>query len=1843
MTETNHETIGETIDKIGAALRDHIEATYHISDKRLVEQRQALLNEPGVISQQPYLESTPRYTTGPRFNELGLPSAADEILKLASRAHDGGVAYLHDPPYEHQASALTRTILENRSLVVTTGTGSGKTETFLSPILAKLAIEACDLPDSFVIPAVRALVLYPMNALVNDQLGRLRRLFGDPRIAQQFTQWANRPARFARYTSRTLYPGVRTREKDRTRLKPIETFYVDLLERAAGSGVTAQQASKLISELKEQGKWPAKPDLRTWYGSKRSHWQRNGEFVRAITLPDDSELFTRHEVLAAPPDVLVTNYSMLEYMLMRPLERPIFEATKEWLNTNPDQRFVLVIDEAHLYRGAAGAEVALLIRRLRARLGIEADRVQVICTSASFEDQNAARKFAAELSGKDAADFESIAGQLDWRPVDAPGSEDDISQLTAIPLMDLHSTDELIRRRAVEGFLEWRAIGGDESVGQLLHRAVDTYPPMGRLINRTMQQARPLAELAQDVFDSSSAYADKALTALIALGSMARPSTGARPVLPCRIHTFLRGLPGLWVCLDPHCTQTVGAGPVGKLYSQPRESCECGARVLELYTCRNCGSAYARAYTNNLLEPEFLWPEPGEHFESATGAVFELEPLDICLEDPMQSVAERFDLDLVTGRLDPMEDGDRFRTVFLPIDREAGAVENDDEDDGRSRRRGGEFRPCGVCGQQASFGQSSVQDHQTKGDQPFQAVVARQLEVQSPGSRPVSAFAPLRGKKVLAFSDSRQMAARLAPNLQKYATLDAIRPLMLLGLREFRRHELIGSNLNLDDLYLAVMLGARMCDVRLRFESRSGESMQLQRDLDALKEPDLRDLDVLLKLYFEARSAKPPESLLLAIVSTVRDKWTGLRSLALASLVERDRSGLLAALPPLEPFDTEEKRLALVRLWISHWTGPGLWFGDMPDKWWMDKVRGHRGGFRPLSRWFEDSDAYREFEITWLPVLLENLCEPFGRTWRIRASRLTLDTGPGWAYCQTCKTTQRPFPGEDRCVACRRKDVKEIDPDTDTVFMARKGYYRQATTRVLASHMEPPTVLVAAEHTAQLGEAHRDAVFSKAEEHELLFQDIDITEAIGGVSRSAVDVLSCTTTMEVGIDIGSLSGVALRNMPPARANYQQRAGRAGRRGNTVATVIGFGSADSHDEHYFSHPDEMIRGAVDDPILCLDNADIARRHVTAYLLQRYHSVRLPAIEPASQPQLFEVLGKVDDFMGDSAPLNLNDFARWLAEEQTQLGSELDSWLPEELSDTDRQGILDGFVERTITELKRALDQDPDDDSATQTPRRSDQARQEDDDPSAELPAESGEEKTDPRRVKENLLDRLLYKGVLPRYAFPTDVVSFHVFDVEGSTVHRPAFHYAPSQGLPVALTQYAPGREVWIDGKLWTSGALYSPMFSGRYSAWQERRIYFECPVCRFAKTVPLAESERGKVDDCPACGARDRFGEARHWMRPPGFAHPYTQTEGTSPDDQPARSYATRAQLVASSPADESDWQSVAKRVRQHYARSLLLVTNTGPKKKGYTYCLRCGLIGPTARPAGDIRSGHAKPFPDRDHPDCEGGMVTSGMVLGTDFVSDVLLIALRVDEPISLRPGSRPTQVALRTIAEAITIAATRRLEIDVGELQAEYRPALTELGKLGLEAEIYLYDTLAGGAGFAREVGRLSQAILSDALELLEHCPVQCDRSCYRCLRSFKNRFEHERLDRFVGASLLGYLLHDNEPVLDAARVEQSVSRLFEDLTRHGIEQVDFRRQHPVSVLGIGEVVAPIAAIKGDRTLIIGTYGPLTPDYPADPLLRDAKEHSVGTQVELVDEMVIGQNLPDASLQIIRRVRDI
>lgn len=1843
------QTIQETIKELHSSLRDYIEATYHISSPALIEQRKELLDRDSVIFREPYIESTPRYQTGEAFSAIkGLPQAALDAYLALSSAQGGFEKLLYDPPYKHQSDAIRRTLIEGKNILVMTGTGSGKTEAFLLPILGKLANEAKSNPTAFADQsAVRALILYPMNALVNDQLGRLRGIFGDPRTVALFKQWAQRPARFARYTSRTPYAGVRTRDKDQRKLRAFEDFYVDIQRQALGPPSDEQkEAETLLNELKKRGKWPAKPDLVAWYGSKGSDWQdrKTKEFRRAVTLPDDVELLTRSEVQAAPPDLLVTNYSMLEYMLMRPIERAIFDKTRDWLEKNPKERFLIVLDEAHLYRGAAGAEVGLLLRRLRDRLNIPRERFQVICATASFKDHNYAPQFGAQLAGVPPETFIPIKGDYAWRPHAAPGNKRDAEVLAAIDLSKFHAaqTDDE-RDILVKPLLDHRqAQQGGGLEADLYHALVD-FAPLGLLVNSTMKQARAIKELGAELFPDAPAIADLAVTALMHFGSMARIDPKAPGLLPCRIHNFFRGLPGLWICMDPACSELgedERSGICGKMYSQPRERCECNARVHQFFTCRYCGTAYARAYTDDVDSPSALWSEPGRRLRMEGGETSPLLPLDILLEQPSPGrPVEPADYDLETGRLNPRELGPRTRAVFLRRDRTTPPVDEDGDVD-QSLEARGQFIPCACCNK-TQRGRATVQDHQTKGDQPFEALVARQIQIQPANAVKPTRFAPLRGRKVLVFSDSRQVAARLAPNLQMYSTRDSLRPLIAFGYTRLQQANILKSHLGLNDLFLAILIASKKLNVRLRPELKAGENFSAEDEVEQAVASGADDTEPgLLSLILKMRSSLPPQALLEDIVTTVQDPFLGLEALALASICERNELGpkleQLPAIPGLA--ETPEIKIALARAWLRCWRNFGFWLAGMPSTW-RNRSRAEgvsvkdkkgKGKFTAMDVVITDRNARKVFNDKWTPELLALFTVDLGGAYQLRGDQLSLQFDGAWSRCSTCKSVHRPVPGIAHCLDCSSAEILPLNPDTDPAFLARKGYYRRPVMAALQEPPREPMALIAAEHTAQLNAAQGEDVFSKAEEHELLFQDVLPARGRKAHRSTAIDVLSSTTTMEVGIDIGTLSGVALRNMPPGRANYQQRSGRAGRRGNAVATVIAFGSADSHDEHYFTEPEGMIRGDVIDPKLTLDNKEITRRHIRAFLLQNYHQDRLPDVDPEQPHHLFSVLGSVSGFRTGTAVLNMHDFKEWLAAHEKRLQARVAAWMPSELSSEDRAALLSEMKDDCINTIETAI-------QPGAKEKKDDEPDETDGDEEAEETPEEGDERPGSKTETGELLQRLLYRGILPRYAFPTDVATFHVFDDARSTRFRPVMRFAPSQGLPIALTQYAPGKQIWISGKCYSSGAIYSVMSDERFDAWENKRLYCECSACGFARTFEIGEIERGDKQDCPACGTANSFGEARYWLRPPGFAHPIDVEEVTSPDDMPETSYATRAKLTMKTPSDESKWTQVNERVRVLRVREHLLVSNTGPKGDGYSYCVKCGRIEASSDPTPLLSAPHRKPYPDDKEPTCEGAGTTRHIVLGTDFITDVALFSMDVAAPMQLKPGHYPTEVALRTVSEAIAKAGSQMLEIEPGELMAEYRPSLTPEGRDGLKAEIFLYDTLAGGAGFSSQLVGRGTELLQGALQLMNACPEDCDASCYRCLRSFKNKFEHILLDRHVGAELLEYLLTGQLPEFNPTRLQKSTAWLSNDLRRQAEPGMTYQDHVQFPVAKGASVNVPILVTRNDgKQFAIGLSGPLTSGHPADASLLQLGKVAGVPELIVVNELLVRGNLPAATLEV-------
>ncbi|MBR0749136.1 DUF1998 domain-containing protein [Bradyrhizobium japonicum] len=1836
-------TIQQTIDELRRSLTEYLEATYHIGNAGIVGQRRKLLEETGGIFQKPYLESTPRYVTGARYEDMAdLPQAAREALvELASSQN--GKPVIFNPPYRHQADALRESLSNQRNLMIMTGTGSGKTESFLLPILGKLAVEARNRPEQFRDHhAVRAMVLYPMNALVNDQLGRLRLLFGNPRVIGMFERWAGRSALFARYTSRTPYAGVRSPKKDGKRLSSVGDFFA-AIENAAGRHNAGQpyvpeedsKAASLFDKLFRKGKWPAKESVSAWFGAPNTVWRdRNGQYRRAVTMPHDAELLTRHEVQASPPDLLITNYSMLEYMMMRPIERTIFDRTKAWLEACPTERFTIVLDEAHLYRGAQGAEVGLLLRRLRERLGIGPERFQVICATASFSAQGrqTAGHFGAQLSGVPEGTFTPITGELALRTPTGTGTPAEAALLASVDLRKFYEADPAHQAEAILPFLRARGAAPQDDLGVALYGALADYAPLNLLINESMKSAVPLAELSGIVFPGTPQdAADTAIAVLLALGSRARLSAGDASLLPCRIHSFFRGLPGLWVCMDPNCTAMPPeerGGPTGKLYAQPRERCSCGSPVLEYFTCRRCGTSYARAYTTDVTNPRYIWANPGEYIETGAGVFEPLHALDLLLENPSRPERGRAaDYDLRTGRINPENLGDRSRIVYL---RPEHVIMDDDDEEARAKP--GEFAPCGCCNKTHMFGQTTVQDHQTKGDQPFQALLSTQIRIQPPGPQPATEFAPLRGRKILVFSDSRQVAARLAPTLQSYSLKDTIRALLPVGFRMLMQDPLIGPAISLNNAFLAVLIAAHRFGVRVRPEFEQGESMPVLTGTQAGQLPSGAEL-------FRLMNAPCPVNLLTGIVDAIRDNGLGLEPLAIASLCEGPAlTAQVTALPNLPGLaETPEAKLAVARAWLRSWARTAnVWFAGMPPHWWASEVRSHRSGeFKAMERVITGRDAKRVFKREWLPRLLAAFTERLtDGGMRLLAQHLSLAIGGEWQRCTTCRSVHRPIPNVTRCIDCGESTIELFDPNQDSVFKARRGFYRDPAAHALEQSEPNFLSLIAAEHTAQLNAAQPEDVFSEAEKHEARFQDIDLAWRAYDTREPAIDVLSSTTTMEVGIDIGELSGVALRNMPPARANYQQRAGRAGRRGTAVATVVAFGSSDSHDDHYFVAPDEMIRGEVADPRLTLENPDIARRHLRAFLLQRYHEARIPEINPDDDPNLFSVLGSVRDFRLGTGVLHREDFRQWLTDNRDDLEEAVDRWLPTELSASDRAALITLMIEDSVCEVDKAIgytgpesvaESDPP--PVMQTEETDADADDDDDDDDDEQPDDETEV-VDP--AADKLLDRLLYWGVLPRYAFPTDVASFYVFNVSQSTPFAPKMEFAPSQGLNVALSQYAPNKQIWIKGKQYTSKAIFSPYRNDRRDSWGRRKLYFECSRCGHAKTEEFVQARQNMVVACEACRAPDAFGPAKPWFRPPGFAHPIDKQPVTTPDAPNETAYATRAKLIMSTPAPDTGWVETRTRIRAFPTREKLLVSNSGPENDGYNYCVACGRIETATDPEIILSQPHSRPYPTDEEGLCPG-RVSPHVVLGTDFITDIALFSLALDEPFCVFPGHDETASALRTVCEAVAKAAGRLLQIESGEILAEYRPALTDAGAIGKEVEIFVYDTLAGGAGFSPQLAHSAKELFETALQILEECPADCDSSCYRCLRSFRNKIEHRLLDRKLGAQFLKHALYGGYQSYPEDRLHSSTEILFHDLVRQSPDfaiEMSARRR-----FGETSVMVPIVMRRrdGGQEIWVALNSPIAPNVPDDPTVEIAAQQH-GASFVCVDDLLVRKNLPAA-----------
>lgn len=260
--------------------------------------------------------------------------------------------------------------------------------------------------------------------------------------------------------------------------------------------------------------------------------------------------------------------------------------------------------------------------------------------------------------------------------------------------------------------------------------------------------------------------------------------------------------------------------------------------------------------------------------------------------------------------------------------------------------------------------------------------------------------------------------------------------------------------------------------------------------------------------------------------------------------------------------------------------------------------------------------------------------------------------------------------------------------------------------------------------------------------------------------------------------------------------------------------------------------------------------------------------------------------------------------------------------------------------------------------------------------------------------------------------------------------------------------------------------------------------------------------------------------------------------------------------------------------------------------------------------------------------------MVSREVCLGTDYITDILLLQLSVDAPVELKPGVLATEVALRTLSEALTGAASRVLELEAGELQAEFRPAVSQAGQQGRLAEIFMYDSLAGGAGFARQVGEVLERVLDAAEQVLGDC--SCDSSCYRCLRSFKNRFEHSKLHRHIGLELLTHLRHGGDLVIPEARVRRAAVLLAEDIRRQMGSEIVVELDALLDDPDVGSIAVPLTVAQGRKRAAVCITHALAPSTPLTAMQRELAEFST-TPVVCLHELLVQRALPQASQRIL------
>lgn len=1734
----------------------YLDSPFDLRYEDLVNERRDLIDQDGRIYRHPLIEPVPAYRKcGEALDRVAPlvlgPAWPAPIIQDFIDFVQLGLFPAGRRPYVHQRDSFSESTIAGRDIVVTTGTGSGKTECFFLPIAAALIRESVRWPGpgnrnprwdwwrhytvqnqrrswaprvsqrqhETRLPGVRALILYPLNALVEDQVARLRDGFDSPAVRAWLDAHRNgNRFYFGRYTGRTPISGL--------------------------------QASNRVPQLRDE---------------LRSIDQDAGQVAgtaaeRFFQRLDGCEMWSRWDMQDSPPDIFVTNYSMLNIMLMRAVESPIFAQTRTWLEADRSHVFHLVVDELHTYRGTAGTEVAYILRVLLDRLGLppDSDQLRIIASSASLEDDPTGLDYLEGFFGRQRNRFHVLSGEID--PPDANAAAAIAGHAQA--LRQLNHAAEPASRDIGKG----PALAFLEGVGAA---DIDDRIPSEEIIARALDQIqaadavraacvsaenpdqltpRSPEQIANVLFPQLPEQdALEAVSGLLTALAQAKRASGEAPLV-MRSHLFFRNLQGMWACSDSHCTaapQRHSPCPTGRLHYVPRLSCDCGGRVLELLYCESCGEVFFGGYREagpNANE-WYLSPEHPNLEVSADAASFERDYLSYAIFWPAQPgtapARPHWDQDAIrrewrAARYSPNEGliqlgGADGYLYFVP----AMHRPNPPTDLSASQPYPAKCPRCDADWSWRPLG-SPVRTHRT-GFQKIGQLLCDALLRQIPRT------VDTNNRKLVVFSDSRQDAAKLSAGMRFAHYRDAVRQALANCLTTAGR-------------------GALAWNAQVHGQPTSSEEAALAAAYQAAHPHDANAIMM---------AANPHTA---NIVSTAHAPLTAQQ--AAQQILVRATGG---------PFRVSALAADVAAALLSQGINPGgygqrqLWTNsEEKEGWWRDLYHWHAGGTSAEKTPAEltpeqQQHLSRIHDQSTLELI--NIIFASGR--RSLESLLIAHATPDTiSYPAPDPAIEQAANGAIRLLGQRRRinTHNSFPQNTPPAFIAvylneiarasgrdaitfvndvinylatsgavassivrmqglclmlpRNAYYECHDCRRVHLHpsggictecLEPlgPPIPVADAHASpdyytylatQAGPLFRlnceemtgQTNKRDARRRQRLFQDVCLPAPAEVPLTDIIDLLSVTTTMEAGVDIGSLLAVMMANMPPMRFNYQQRVGRAGRRGTGLSIALTLCRGRSHDDYYFQRPERITSDPPPQPYVDMRQEAILRR-VLAKEVMREAFLALGLFVGAGGDNVHGEFGSAAawNLPPDTAPLGpaVRDLAsQWVQVNGAAIVHATDILLS--YTDPQLQAQRASLIEYVQRDLIAAIDRVANDQSL----------------------------------ADQSLSTRLAYRGILPMFGFPTRVRLLHH--------HWPAGGEWPpdntiDRDLDIAISQFAPSAETVKDGVIHTAVGVVDYQRQGPDIIQAPNPLGTNIPLgmCRRCQAV---DANLPPALSCQVCGATpqdDPGYEVVNLSEPKGFRTWY----GSSRDFD-----------------GDFEWTPRSSHPRVGF-RDIDLTprANFGVWSDSDTVYVindNSGELFDFQRLAGDEtwvtptaleKCGRANPASDL----APGGQ-SDRRALASIKSTNVLILGVE-DWPVGLKcsPLEPVGRAALLSFGYLMRRAIAVRLDIDERELKVGIR--VTPDAANQVIGQAFISDSLENGAGYSSVYGDPQEAE-----ELLRYIVGQttpaffgplannphredCRTSCPDCLRDFSNLTFHNILDWRIGLDMARMALDAAAPI--------------------------------------------------------------------------------------------------------------